>query len=130
MIVRHAALEGAPARFRYSASIDPLYPFDLASFSALTSPGGITLQWATSCETDVLGWNVYRSSQPGGPFVKLNEMPLPSGADTLEETDYLYQDSAVQPRHRYFYRVEAITILGLPGSSMTLSAQSQDAARD
>ncbi len=131
MIVRHAALEGAPVRFRYSAQIDPLYPFDLASFSALPSPGGITLQWATSRETDVLGWNVYRATQPGGPFVRLNEMPLPSGADTLEETDYLYQDSSIQPRHRYFYRVEAITVLGLPGRSMTLSAQSQEPpARD
>ena len=128
MIVRHAALDGGPVRFRYAAQIDPQYPFDLASFSALPSPGGITLQWATSRETDVLGWNVYRSTQASGPFVRLNQMPLPSGADTLEETDYLYQDSSVEPHRRYFYRVEAITVLGLPGRSMALSALSQDAA--
>ena len=130
MIVRHAALEGAPARFRYAVQFDPLYPFDLASFSAQPSAGGITLQWATSRETDVLGWNVYRSSQPGGPFLRLNELPLPSGADTLEETDYLYQDASVQPHHRYFYLVEAITVLGLPERSMALSAQSQEPGRD
>jgi hypothetical protein len=129
MIVRHAALDGAPARFRYTAQIDPVYPFDLASFSALPSAGAITLQWATSLETDVLGWNVYRSSQPKGPFVRLNALPLPSGADTLEETDYLYQDASVQPHRRYFYLVEAITVLGLPERSMTLSAQSQAAGQ-
>ena len=126
MIVRHPGLGGAPARFRYSAQMDPLYPFDLASFSAAPSHAGITLQWETVREIDVLGWNVYRSSGPSDTFQRVNPVTLPSGADSLEETEYLYQDSSVQPGRRYYYLVEAITVTGLPERSFTLSARATD----
>ena len=53
-------------------------------------------------------------------------MTLPSGADSLEETEYLYQDSSVQPGRRYYYLVEAITVTGLPERSITLSARAAD----
>ncbi|HEV8374684.1 MAG TPA: hypothetical protein VGR38_00450 [Candidatus Polarisedimenticolia bacterium] len=126
MIVRHAAWEGAPARFRYSAQIDPLYPFELSSFGALPSPGGITLQWATATETDVLGWQVYRSEYSGGPFTRISPLALPSGADSQEETDYVYQDASVISGRRYYYLVEAITVLGLPERSFVVSARVSD----
>ena len=126
MIVRHPSTDGGPARFRYSAQIDPLYPFDLSSFSTLSSPGGITLQWVTSAETEVLGWHVYRSDQANGPFTRISPLALPSGADSLEETDYLYQDTSVRPGKRYFYLVEAITLLGLPERSFVISARASE----
>src|SRR5262245_66224828 len=106
--------------------MDPLYPFDLASFSAVPSPAGITLQWETAREIDVLGWNVYRSSSPSEVFQRVNPVTLPSGADSLEETDYLYQDSSVKPGRRYYYLVEAITVTGLPERSIVLSARGSD----
>jgi len=127
LIVRHPGLGGAPARFRYSTQMDPLYPFDLASFSAVPSRAGITLQWETAREIDVLGWNVYRGTIPSeASFQRVNPVTLPSGADSLEETDYLYQDSSVQPGRRYYYLVEAITVTGLPERSIILSARAPD----
>ena len=126
LIVRHPGAGGAPAHFRYTAQMDPLYPFDLASFSAVPSPAGITLQWETAREIDVLGWNVYRSTSPSEVFQRVNPVTLPSGADSLEETDYLYQDSSVKPGRRYYYLVEAITVTGLPERSIVLSARSSD----
>jgi len=48
---------------------------------------------------------------------------VPSGSDTVEETDYLYQDTSAQKDHRYYYQVEAITVLGLPERSFVLSAR-------
>jgi hypothetical protein len=126
LIVRNPGLGGAPARFRYATQMDPLYPFDLASFSAVPSPAGITLQWETAREIDVLGWNVYRSSSPSDAFQRVNPVTLPSGADSLEDTDYLYQDSSVQPGRRYYYLVEAITLAGLPERSIILSARAAD----
>ena len=123
MIVRYPALDGTSARFHYVAQLDPLYPFDLSSFGALASPGGITLQWTTARETDLLGWNIYRSDRPSGPFRRLNPLAVPSGSDTVEETDYLYQDTSAQKDHRYYYQVEAITVLGLPERSFVLSAR-------
>lgn len=126
LIVRHPGAGGSAARYRYTAQLDPAYPFDLASFSAIPSPAGITLQWETSREIDVLGWNVYRSANPSDSFQKINPVALPSGADSLEDTDYLYQDTSVQPGHRYYYLVEAITILGLPERSLVLSVRVPD----
>jgi hypothetical protein len=129
LIVRNPGLGGAPAHFRYTAQMDPLYPFDLASFSAIPSRGGITLQWETTREIDVLGWNVYRGSSPSETFQRVNPVTLPSGADSLEETDYLYQDSSVQPGRRYYYLVEAITLTGLPERSIVLSARAWDSSQ-
>src|SRR5262245_30768808 len=123
LIVRNLSREGGPARFRYSAQVDPLFPFDLSSFSALPSAGGVTLQWTTSRESELLGWNVYRSSNPDGIFLRLNPVTLPSAGDSEEETDYIYQDTTAAGGLRYFYRVEAITVLGLPERSFPVSAR-------
>jgi len=128
MIVRNSAIEGRAARFRYSAQIDPLFPYDLSSFTALPSAGGITLQWSTALESDLLGWNVYRSSHPTGPFVRVNPVTLPSGGDSDEETDYIYQDTAASGGHRYFFLVEGITLQGLPERSFPISARAGESA--
>src|SRR4030095_14385089 len=97
------------------------------SFSAVPSHAGITLQWETAREIDVLGWNVYRGTIPSeASFQRVNPGTPPSGADSLEETDYLYQDSSVQPGRRYYYLVEAITVTGLPERSIILSARAPD----
>jgi hypothetical protein len=123
MIVRNPSTSGGPGRFHFTAEIDPLFPYDLSSFSALPAAGGITLQWSTSSETDMLGWNVYRSAAPGGPFLRINPVTLPSGGDSREETDYIYQDASAPPGHRYYYAVEGITVRGLPERSFPVSAE-------
>ena len=123
VIVRNPATGGKPVLHRVSAIPDPLFPYDLSSFSALSSPGGITLQWSTGREIDLLGWNVYRSSAPGGPFHRINPVTLPSGGDSQEETDYIYQDSSAPEGRRYYYRVEGITLQGLPEASFPVSAE-------
>ncbi|HMC83412.1 MAG TPA: hypothetical protein VKL61_09285, partial [Candidatus Polarisedimenticolia bacterium] len=69
LIVRNGATGGGAIQFRYRAQMDPLFPYDLSSFTANPSPAGITLQWSTDREIDLLGWNVFRGSSPGGPFL-------------------------------------------------------------
>jgi hypothetical protein len=121
MIVRNPSADGHPARYRFSASLDPLFPFDLSSFATLPTAGGIALQWSTGHEQDLLGWNVLRGSRPGGPFQRINPVTLPSGGDSDEETDYIYQDDSAQKGRRYFYLVEGITIQGLAERSFPVS---------
>ncbi|HMC82048.1 MAG TPA: hypothetical protein VKL61_02340, partial [Candidatus Polarisedimenticolia bacterium] len=94
------------------------------------SPGGITLQWSTDREIDLLGWNVFRGSSSSGPFLKLNPVTVPSGGDSQEETDYIYQDASAVDGRRYFYLVEAITLQGLPSRSFSISARSLKAGTD
>ena len=126
VIVRNPAPGGKPIRYRFTATLDPLFPYDLSSLAALPSGAGITLQWSTGREADLLGWNVYRSSGPNGPFLRINPVTLPSGGDSQEETDYIYQDSSAAEGRRYFYLVEGITVQGLPERSFPVSAESPE----
>lgn len=49
---------------------------------------------------DVVGYNVYRSTHPGGPFQKIN------GSTAL--TARTFTDNTVQPHVRYYYQIEVL----------------------
>lgn len=57
-----------------------------------------TLNWDASTSA-VVGYNVYRATQAGGPYTKLNSSPIGPTS---------YRDSAVQAGHTYFYAVTAV----------------------
>ena len=90
------------ATFTYRDIFPPSPPPGLISV-----PGGgfgaapsIDLSWDPNPETDILGYNVYRSDAGGAPsFVRQNPDPLPTSA---------YRDLRVEPGHTYIYRVTAI----------------------
>ncbi len=128
VIVRNPAADGKPVAYRFTSTLDPLFPYDLSSLAAIPSSAGITLQWSTGREIDLLGWNVYRSRSPNGPFLRINPVTLPSGGDSQEETDYIYQDSSAEEGVRHFYLVEGITIQGLPERSFPVSAELPETA--
>jgi fibronectin type 3 domain-containing protein len=56
------------------------------------------LSWAASTST-VVGYNVYRGTQAGGPYVALNRAADP---------DTTYTDSSVQGGQTYYYVVTAV----------------------
>jgi len=58
----------------------------------------LTLNWTASTSA-VVGYNVYRAAQPGGPYTKLNSSPIRPTS---------YADSAVQAGQTYFYVVTAV----------------------
>jgi hypothetical protein len=82
------------------------------SSSPAGSPPAVThsvlLNWAPSSSTDVLGYNVYRGSQSGGPYVKLNPA-------LLANPDYL--DAAVIAGQTYYYTVTAVSAVAESGRS-------------
>jgi hypothetical protein len=63
------------------------------------TPAHFELSWAISPETDVAGYNVYRTEQAGAPGARLNPELLLTPA---------VRDMNVQPGHRYFYSVTAV----------------------
>jgi hypothetical protein len=69
--------------------------------SALTydADGNVTLQWQANVEPDLAGYNLYRSTQSGGPYTRLNSSPIPgtsfSDAQTADGATYYYAVSAV-----------------------------------
>jgi hypothetical protein len=58
----------------------------------------ISLFWNPSTSV-VVGYNVYRGTQPGGPYKKLNPSPVAASAFT---------DSTVQSGQTYFYVVKSV----------------------
>ena len=71
------------------------------------------LSWAQSSSTDVLGYNVYRGTQSGGPYVKLNPA-------LLANPDYL--DTTVSSGQTYYYAVTAVSAVMESGRSAEVVA--------
>ena len=71
------------------------------------APGHLELSWSISPETDIAGYNVYRSEQAGAAGLHLNG----PGAEKLLPTP-AFSDMNVQPGHRYFYTVTAVDRAG------------------
>jgi hypothetical protein len=63
------------------------------------TPAHLELSWAISPETDIAGYNVYRSEQPGAPGTRLNNQLLLAPA---------FSDMNMQPGRRYSYTVTAV----------------------
>ena len=74
-------------------------------------PPSIDLSWDANFESDLLGFNIYRSS--GADFVKLNTDPVPVPS---------FRDVQVAPGQQYTYRVTGVDRRGnesAPGTSTT-----------
>ena len=66
-------------------------------------PAHLEISWAISPETDIAGYNVYRSEQDGIPGTRLNSDLLLTPA---------FRDMNVVPGHRYFYTVTSVDRAG------------------
>ncbi len=96
--------DGTPGSKHYGP---PAAPASVSSATCSTS----TVSWPASTgsengnlfnpasESDVVGYYVYRSTTAGGPYTKLNSMPV---------TATSYADSTVTPGTTYYYTVTAL----------------------
>jgi hypothetical protein len=104
-----AALESADSNLAVVTPRDtfpPAAPQELIVALVPAQPGApahLELSWAISSETDIAGYNVYRSEQAGAPGSRVNTDLSPTPA---------FRDMNVQPGHRYFYSVTAVDRAG------------------
>jgi Abnormal spindle-like microcephaly-assoc'd, ASPM-SPD-2-Hydin len=76
----------------------------MSGAGATTISHSATLNWIASTSSNVVGYYVYRGTQSGGPYTKLNGTPV--AATT-------YTDSNVVAGATYFYVVTAVDSTGL-----------------
>jgi hypothetical protein len=104
-------------------SSDITLPVALSSLSAEASPFGVTLRWHTMHEVDNAGFNVLRSASRDGEYRKLNERLIEGRGTSAVPHDYQYIDSAVTAGNTYYYRVEAVDLLGGKSPSRTIKLE-------
>lgn len=73
----------------------------------------ITVRWATATEVDTLGFNLYRATQPEGPFRQINQHLIPGSVDPLAGAEYEFVDSDVQRGQHYYYQLQEVEIDGI-----------------
>ena len=83
----------------------------LASFSARTDNGRVTVEWTTKSEIDNLGFNLYRSVN-GGAEVKLNPDLIPGLISSVSGEQYTYSDASAPAGTPVCYTLEDIDLKG------------------
>ncbi len=66
----------------------------------------VNVRWETYSEVGMSGFNVYRSEEPYGFRMMLNNEPIPAENLGLAGDEYLFVDHSVLPGHTYYYWVE------------------------
>jgi hypothetical protein len=94
------------------ARIIPATAITLASFNAQGENNSVRVDWETGQEINNLGFNLYRSTSPAGPFVKINDSLIPGLIYSVKGKSYSYIDTAVTPGKLYYYKLEDIDASG------------------
>jgi hypothetical protein len=113
-------------RYSYAAHREPGYPFELDLFEAAPAgadASGVLVSWETASEQRLLGFNVLRSREDGGPVVAVNPLWVPALGDAQTPTAYRYLDRSAEPGVAYLYRIQGITIDGLTSETDTVAVQ-------
>ena len=85
---------------RWSASSDrTVAGSSKAARARIGSPTSITLQWERPADLDALGYDIYRSPNPGGPFLRINTY--------LAEGSAVYEDPGLPALSRFYYKAGA-----------------------
>jgi endonuclease I/fibronectin type 3 domain-containing protein len=77
---------------------DTTAPNQVTGLSASSTSNSVSLDWYSNTESDLAGYNVYRSTSSTGSFSKINSSLIVNSA---------YQDNSVSSSTNYYYRVTA-----------------------
>jgi hypothetical protein len=85
---------------------------DLLSFSGTGLEGAVALSWETGSELRNLGFHLYRSESPDGPFERITSSVVPGLGSSPEGARYFYRDTGLTNGKTYFYELEDIETTG------------------
>ncbi|MBI9032488.1 T9SS type A sorting domain-containing protein [bacterium] len=87
---------------------DQTLPVTLSSFTAtVTSQELVNLQWTTESESNIFGFNVYRSEQSDlASAIRVNARIIEGTNTSLQQT-YSYSDSEFETNSTYYYWLES-----------------------
>lgn len=101
----------------------------LLTFLGLPQEAAISITWETASELENLGFNLYRSEAPFGPWVRLNPQLIPARyPGATFGAPYEWLDTDVIPASIYYYRLEDIDIHGTSTFHGPISVTATDPA--
>jgi len=93
-------------------ALDSAAAMNLATFTASPESGAVTLSWTVDDESDIASFDLYRAPSQTGPFEKITASPV--AVHDAGGGAYVYEDTGLQNRNRYFYRLEINGTGGAP----------------
>jgi len=87
---------------------DTFPPAAPQELNAVSAREGMVLIWAPNAENDVAGYNIYRSTESGTGYQKIN-------SEHIRETTYTDKD--VQAGQKYYYQITAVDSAPNPNES-------------
>jgi hypothetical protein len=84
----------------------------LQGLSASGADAAVDLAWTTSSELDNLGFNLYRSLSPDGPFERITPALIPGLGSSASGQSYAYRDAGLENGVAYFYELEDVDTTG------------------
>ena len=113
----------------YEQNEDASLAVELSSFTASVSTNGVTLHWRTESEMNNLGFNVYRSEQRNGEYVKVNSARIKGAGTDATPHNYQFVDETVEDGKTYYYYLQDVDFNGNTHKSdlikVTVSHQTQ-----
>jgi hypothetical protein len=101
---------------------DIMLPVELSAFSAAFNreTSQILLKWRTESELNNLGFDVYRSENIDGKFVKINPAHIKGAGTDSTSHDYKFIDESTVVGKTYYYYIESISFSGEREKSPTI----------
>jgi len=95
----------------YTVSIEETR-VELSYFKTTSLNSAVLLEWATQTELDNAGFNIWRSEEKDGEYVRINPYFIPAEGEAGFGAEYSYTDHAVTNGVIYYYKLEDIDING------------------
>jgi hypothetical protein len=87
-------------------------PVNLSLLTVVPSDLGVTIRWRTESEINNLGFDVYRSENIDGKFVKVNPAYIKGAGTDATPHDYKFVDENAVVGKTYYYYLEDISFSG------------------
>jgi hypothetical protein len=86
-------------------------PVELISFTAEARPGYAVVSWTTATETDNLGFWLWRSTESGGEYTKVNKAVIKGAGTSTQPHSYTYADEGLAAG-TYWYKLQDVPANG------------------
>ncbi len=100
------------SEFGANATVTAPTAVSLLSFGARPRDAAVQLDWRTGSEFDNLGFHLYRSTSPAGPWERITTSLIPGLGSSPEGARYRYTETLLENGRTYFYNLEDIETTG------------------